>query len=249
MIRLLTEPILPKISSGSSFVGIKLTATLAAYQTKYSFFTVWIQWKNDLPTAWIAKLDETIFLVAEATAEFTELRNFFAAIGFESIQAEASVIRRLGYPVREVYSILRREQEGNLPASLSPPPNLRLVYDILFSEVNDALHQTPFDAWYVDLSHRIRHGTALVTLVEQAAVAVASHIVGDCAVISGVATLPDRRGRGLASAALEDAIRKCGVRNIFAAAKEETIPFYLNNRFAQVGELAIHYANEGIKSC
>lgn len=248
MIALFTGQTLPEIPCGSSFVGLKIAATLAAYQTGYSFFMVWVQWQDNAPTAWIAKLEQTVFLAAEDTADFEEIRNFFAAIEFDSLQAEASAMRRLSYAPYHRYPILLREEPMGVGGAYTALP-LRPIYDILFAEENDALHQAPFDAWYVDLSHRIRHQTAIAVMEQQAAVAVASHIVRDAAVISGVATLPAERGKGLATRALERLIGQTNVRNFFVSSRPEALSFYQKNKFVPVGEFAIYYTNEGLELC
>ena len=62
----------------------------------------------------------------------------------------------------------------------------------------------PFEGWYVDVSHRLRHGYCRIAAVEEDNRAVATAMTtAECtggAVIGAVATLPEKRGHGHASA-------------------------------------------------
>ena len=54
------------------------------------------------------------------------------------------------------------------------------------------------DAFYLDMSHRIRHGVSRAVLLERSALVI-QHCANGEALLSAVATDPDCRGRGSAS--------------------------------------------------
>ncbi len=88
-----------------------------------------------------------------------------------------------------------------------PPPSddlwelsPRELYPILQAAFGDAA--PPFDGWYVDISHRLRHGLCHVAAIRHNDQPVsAAMTVAECehtAVIGGVCTLPEYRRQGLA---------------------------------------------------
>lgn len=96
------------------------------------------------------------------------------------------------------------------PVASSRPGTVSLpeVY-ALYRDCFSAL--PPFEAWYVDVSHRVRHGAGRVVGIENnrrvvsAAMTVAEF--SGAAVIGPVATAPERRGEGLATDCLQALLR------------------------------------------
>lgn len=91
--------------------------------------------------------------------------------------------------------------EGEIP-SVEPAeaPSLRQAYALLRQVFGDTM--PPFDTWYVDMSHRLRHGCgqmAGITVGDTlAAVAMTTAESPAAGLIGGVATHPDHRGQGYA---------------------------------------------------
>lgn len=101
----------------------------------------------------------------------------------------------------------------------------------------------PFDSWYVDLSHRIRHGYGHITTYQQngrcisCAVTVAE--APDAAVIGGVCTHPDYRGQGLASRCVQAILQEKDLSNrrvYLTVENKELIPFYKHQGFEIAGK-------------
>lgn len=86
------------------------------------------------------------------------------------------------------------------PADLTSSP--REIYPILQTGFGETL--PAFDAWYADVSHRMRHGVCRAAVVREMGRPVACAMTvaqaRDGAVLGAVATLPDYRSRGYASA-------------------------------------------------
>ncbi len=235
----------PFLPCAESFVGVKILSTLAAYGTDYPFFTVWVQIQEGCPTALLAKMEETVFLVAEPSADYAELAAFLQAIGFHFLQAESTLLQALGFAPTTTYCVVTRTGQGINQSHTQPPP-LALVYEILTAETLPHLQLGDVTAWYTDISHRLRHGTACVAIKENSAVAVCSHITDNAAVISGVATIPAARGRGIGKAVLLECISRLGGRNIFAACEKSLLPFYRSCGFSECGTVA-QYQNINIE--
>ncbi|MDD2956311.1 MAG: GNAT family N-acetyltransferase [Oscillospiraceae bacterium] len=80
-------------------------------------------------------------------------------------------------------------------------PRLEEVFSVL-SRVFEELRDMPFDMWYTTVSHKVRHGLALVAGEEVDGVLAATAGIynqnSGIAVLGAVATLPEYRGRGCA---------------------------------------------------
>ena len=92
-----------------------------------------------------------------------------------------------------------------VPMARSPlavPLTPREYWEVIAPVFADTL--PPFDAWYTDVSHRVRHGVCRLLGIKADGGPVAAAMTtaedGDRWVIGAVATLPDYRGRGYAAA-------------------------------------------------
>ncbi len=101
--------------------------------------------------------------------------------------------------------------------------SLREVYPLLSSAFDEL---PPFDGWYVDTSHRVRHGCCHIASVKKdgqlisIAMTVAETKVA--ALIGGVTTLPHYRGQGAASRCINDLIATLPQNTILIAPNNES---------------------------
>lgn len=99
-------------------------------------------------------------------------------------------------------AILRLPPELALPPQAElPQPPLQEVFPLL-CRVFEEMRGVPFDLWYAGVSHKLRHGLAVVAgrradgiLVSTAGIYNANRSIE---VLGAVATLPEYRGRGFA---------------------------------------------------
>ncbi len=116
----------------------------------------------------------------------------------------------------------------NIIEGISSPP-LGKVYDLLSS----VFHTYPsFDGWYVDVSHRIRHGCCHIACVVQndtvvsCAMSVAE--TADVALIGGVATQIAYRHRGMAKQCITRLIASLPQSTLFIAPNSDEMAGYYN---------------------
>lgn len=240
MIKLLEKDKLPSVNFTDGFSMTKIKANLWSYGNKYPFLNVWQQTVDDTVTALISKFEDTLVLVANSSADLFEIKEFTEVIGYKSLQGEPWILKEMNLPFKE-YEILMKKGQGD--EGLLSIPKIEKIYKILYSEENEGIKPTEFEGFYVDLSHRIRHGTAAALNLENSAVCLASHITSKHAVISGVFTLKNEREKGKGSKALDALVKALGERDIFVAAEDKVSPFYLKNGFTPCGKNAI-YENE-----
>ncbi len=120
-----------------------------------------------------------------------------------SLAADATIARSLASAMHLPLT-LRAVMRLQVPITPPVPPpeevSPREVYPLLQTAFGDTA--PPFDGWYVDISHRIRHGLCHIAAIRRENQPVsAAMTVAECthtAVIGGVATHPDHRRQGLA---------------------------------------------------
>ncbi len=114
-----------------------------------------------------------------------------------------------------------------LNAPLQPPqititePSPRLVYPLLSAVFGDTM--PPFEDWYVDVSHRVRHGYCTVAAVERnGAVASSAMTVAeapDAVVIGAVATAENARKQGFAAECIRYLAQKHADKTVLISPK------------------------------
>ena len=203
-----------------------------AQQTIYGFapgvFELWLQ-REDAGGRLCAGISRfagvlTVCAVSDiAERELDELREFVCRIGGDRLEAQESLLCRLGIAgngllVFQSGQIMRVSPQTVPPST--PPQGLTAcatrtltpVYQLLCAADGHFAHNTRFDAWLADFSHRCRHGLSeCYVLTDGEQVFSTLNIAffnGHTAIVGGVATHPDHRGQGLARALLS---HLCGV--------------------------------------
>lgn len=262
MLRLLTEtdrPAFDAFAREYPLDTVRIAALLAAYGSVFPFFETWMS--EDRLCA-VARLDAAGFLAAAPGADPDELAAFFRfGPGFASLTGPVPAVEAVAAALDVPQGCLRRFERlrfEHFPPSLQAEPlpagpmpaerpvcgafPLREVYAVL-TEIGET-GGIAFDAWYADMSHRLRHGCARAYTagpgkpVSACLVAAESAAAG---LIAGVATLPDFRNRGYASSlvlrAAED-LRAAGKCTVLECT-QSLLPFYQKLGFAPAGQTAV----------
>ena len=161
MIRYVTGETLPallKFCRGDPF-GCKIASLARAYGLETPFAGFWLQTEENTITAALSRLEDAAVLFAPGQADWEEWESFLSTLGVSAVQCRAElplfadwergqgIIMKLCAPLRA-----EREEE----------PALADVYHLLASCDGPGFHPPPFDQFYVDMSHRVRHKTARV---------------------------------------------------------------------------------------
>ncbi len=111
-----------------------------------------------------------------------------------------------------------RLNKGSATVKQLPVPSLRLVYDLLKRVF---VEYTPFDSWYVDVSHRIRHGCCRISTIQRHDLPVACAMTvaetESAVIIGGVATDATHRGQGLAQECIDALLAAIPQETVFIA--------------------------------
>lgn len=245
MIRLVTAgtlPLLGKFCRNTPF-GCKIAGTAEAYGTELPFARFWLQYAGEKPVAAVSALDGAVVLDAGEAADFAELADFLRAAGCKSLLCDGRVVRLLGFSPDRAGKVLRHDRSARISVprnGVEENPNIREVHALLC-----ACEMSPpdFEPFYLDLSHRIRHGVALCVGVRResrlVACAVAQAKTGRMAVISAVAAHPAFRRRGLGTLAVRALLARLPQPEVFLLrAQRENEVFYRSLRFLPCGAWA-----------
>lgn len=188
MIRLAEDLAVLAAPCGSSPFGCQIWSKAQAYGFHQPFAQFW----TDGQAAY-GKTDGSVCIAGEIT-DADEARAFLNAIGVNEIVCSAENAERLGLTITEsgvvLQKVLQKEAVPN-PEEISP----REIYIVL--KANNMAGE--FEPFYLDLSHRMRHGTVRCAGVAEdgKTVAVAAAVLGESAsLISAVAVLPEFHRKG-----------------------------------------------------
>ncbi|HEX2938701.1 MAG TPA: GNAT family N-acetyltransferase [Ruminiclostridium sp.] len=189
-------------------LNVRVSALLKAYGVNHNFFNLWLQGETTL----LARLEESFFLYSYSNTDYDEIA-FFLKFNpyFKRLIGKADVVEAVAglidLPIhRKKYDFLEFSGQNaemkacKLDYESDLKPNLKHVYEIMkraqFS-IGD------FVPWYADISYRIRHGCARAFLIRVDEIPVTACLVSAessyAGLLSGIATLPEYRSRGLAS--------------------------------------------------
>jgi len=181
---------------------VKIKALMCAYGCSYSFLCFWFQkTESGQKTAAICRFESSIIICVTNDANFEEILQFVKVISYGEIFCTRYLCTVLNLDVKYYCDELRFV--GN-SVCLDTTKNIgfKEVYDVLESGSDGQIELPSYDDWYVDFSHRLRHGCARICSVGGYSVAVTAYETDKEAIISGVATIPKFRGLGHAKAAV-----------------------------------------------
>lgn len=180
--------------------SIRILSLLNAYGAKYEFAQFYRQVnENGNTTAIISSLDKDITVSFNIEcADSEELVQFIFVIGYASVLCDERLHVDTSF---ESGVVMKTNRKIEIPCDYNEIDEYPYLFDLYnFSDYDG----NSFDAWYVDISHRIRHGAAkAVTLNiddEIVSSAILSSIYKGDAVIAAVKTNPKYRKKGYGSA-------------------------------------------------
>lgn len=166
----------------------KIRALLLAYGTDYDFCRFFRQGE-----VFMAALDGA-FVICGESADPEELAYLLNMNGFVSVFCSEETGDMLSrFLDAELHTAcLMRYQGGVAAARYEETSELSRVYDILREGFD-----IEFEPWYLDMSHRVRHGISRCFIIGDSAAAVVQHDLNGDALISQVAVRQDMRGKSL----------------------------------------------------
>lgn len=228
MITRLTSPKQLELLPKRGIEAQKIRSLLKAYGIKYDFCRFFCQGGD----TFIAALDNNFVLCNGLAADYEELSEFFAANGFNEIfcaqNAALELKRYIKLFVRQVN--LMKFRGAAVQSDFDHEPVLDEVYAVL-----ETAFDFEYEPWYLDMSHRIRHGISRCCSLDGSAVLVVQHNLNGEALLSQAAVLPERRGAGLAKRLIGAVCFELMPSDIYVICEDSLIAFYQHCGFELVG--------------
>lgn len=239
MIELLDETFCPEVYGKKDIFSVKIFSLFRAYGTKYPFIRFYAQKNNIEVTAVICILDNDITVsYIQNKADIEELTEFVNVMGFSTLLCDDDFVLAREYDSGIVMS---SERKTEIACDYTDVDEYPYLFD-LFNFVDYG--NVDFESWYVDISHRIRHGCAkAVTLNVDSEIissAIFSSIYENDAILTAVQTKPEFRKSGYASALVSAMCCDVTGTVFLMREKDKNESFYKKLLFDNIGKWRIY---------
>lgn len=220
----------------------RITALFRTYGAEFDFALFWVQNTDGIPTAAISRTDGNMTVCATENADFEELMYFVNAVGFQSLTCSCECMEKLGFEPSDTSFTVKFKGNADVPDIETVRDfDKRKIYDLLCScgfELGD------YGAFLSDVCARLNKGTASFSAVEKNGSLCACAFAlfeGEKSVLLGaVATSPEARGRGYASAIVSKIAIEKSDKDVFLFCRNDSLAdFYGKIGFEVVGKWAI----------
>ncbi len=207
----------------------KIRALYKAYGSGYDFCRFYRQ-----EGSFISVLDGSCVLCTDGSTDLEELADFFCMTGYTDVFCPCSVGERLAGVLSAqscAVNLMRFGGSLNCVAEFDSSPSLDLVYSIISEGFDIA-----FEPWYLDMSHRVRHGVTQCCVSGDSAALVVQHNIHGEAMISQVACRKNARGKGIATELVAAVSAWLSPSEVYVICEDKLLPFYERCGFIPVGK-------------
>lgn len=234
---------LRKLICENNIYACKIACLFESYGLKYDFAEFWVQYENNMPVTAISKFYGDMTVFATDKTDYDELKEFLLITGFSSVLSEREI-----FP--ESYSgIVMEKFSANQDITVDVASDLNEVYRLLKSCESDTFEVPCYEDFILDMSHKIRHGTALCVGVHENGKLVSTAMTvaqsKNCGIIGAVATDKNYRHSGYGGICVNALCSLLNDRKIFIMRNEfENEHFYISLGFKNKGKF---YIKRGMK--
>ena len=238
MIKLLNENTpFPLFDDG--VFSLRQRAFFNSYGTNAAFFQSWIQTdENKTVTAVITSLSGDVTLALCENADFEEINEFLAVIGFSSVFLNREYSKCFPSGKKQNGIIMKLEKKLPKTDIEFKEPDFRSVFNLLFNDEN-----VSFSDWFTDVTLRIRRGTAYAdTFIldgKTVACAFCQATDGKSALIGSVKTDEKYRNKGIGTllvTRLSSYLQNKGLKVYLCREENKNKDFYSQIGFKNCGE-------------
>lgn len=211
--------------------GCKIAALAAAYGFEKSFVCFWLDAKNKV----VFCQTDGDMIISGTVLDREETEAFLRAAGPTGILCAVKNAETLALPITQSGDILKKQLPQGSATKFDPAAvNIRDMYNLL--EENGMVDE--FEPFYLDLSHKLRHGTAMAFIQRTektlAGCAVVSAISEDAAILSAVAVKEEFRRQGIGTALIRQAEAALPGKTMYVfREKEKNREFYRQLGYAK----------------
>lgn len=232
MIRLLSDSecnVLDLLDSADPF-AIRIKSLYGAYGADCGFIFFYILEQEAKTKAVLCRMGSKVTASAIDEFDTDELYEFCRFFGceLETAKKQDNIYRDIN---RNEHGIIICF-DGTRKSEIGNEISIREAYDLLTDADSPAIDMPPFDDFYVDMSHRIRHGRGKIYGKRNGntalAAAVISDITDEASVLSGITVKKEYRGHGLGQSLMLYTLSQenAANRKVYLLCKEDTLGFY-----------------------
>lgn len=206
----------------------KIKALAASYGVKYDFCRFYVAGSSVL----CGLNGDSILYGCDDPDELAEFFDFagFSQI-FCSLNAGNELTERLDCRREDIN--LMRFIGGGATCELERETPLGELYEILKTGFD-----IEFEPWYLDISHRIRHGVARTRRLGDSALVI-QHEIGGAALLSQIATLPESRRKGNAARLISAVCAELYPSAVYILCGDKLLGFYEHVGFEKERKLTV----------
>ncbi len=229
-----------RLRLAEDYYSLKTIAALRAYGTDYDFCRFYSSGGGNILLYNSSAVLSGEMTDPEETADFIKINSPDSA---ECPPPAAALLAEKG-SLADEYEFKRRLLFKLIPQRDFDDERFKGIADVpvsldrMYSVLKSCFGDFPYDLWYADMSHRIRHKVSRAFMCGDGACAAMDFCIGKKAYISAVGTLPEERGKGLGSGLLKRiaAELEAGGAEGFLWCFEDLEGFYSHIGFRQTGE-------------
>lgn len=208
----------------------KIRALMVSYGLKYDFCRFYVG-EFRAGCAFLGGLNGSFVLSEIGECDHGELAEFLSFSGFSEIFCSESAGEGLSelLPCHlQKVNAMRFDGIG-VPCNVLTEPSLDNVYTILKTAFD-----IEYEPWYLDMSHRVRHGVTAFRMLEGSVLAIQHDINGE-ALLSQIATIPEMRGKGNARRLISAVCAELSDSRVYVICEDVLLDFYNKLGFRRVG--------------
>lgn len=218
--------------------SVRILSLLKSYGCKYNFATFYRQIIDGEITAIFSKLDNDITISLGENYDNEEIVDFLCITGYSSVLTSADFFLNPRYEEGFVMKCNTKHELAPMNVCVDEYPKLMELFNFVDYDKQD------FKAWYVDISHRIRHKTAKAyTLnVDEQIVSsgILSSIIDDYSILTAVRTENEFRKMGYASFLVKSICNDTNGTVYIMRDENKNEKFYNNCGFENIGKWRIY---------
>lgn len=215
-----------------SIYSCRIMCLAESYGLKFDFVQFWLQYdENNSVTSAISKYDNAVTVQTSENSDIPELTKFLEIIGFGSILSDINFFSNRKVTDGIVMELVNPQRKDVSNAEVIINPDLNEIYKLLTECQSEKFIVPKYEDFLLDISHKIRHNTALCVAVRNSGKLISSAMTvaqsKNTAVIGAVATVPQFRKCGFGGIAVMSLAEMLENRKIFIMRnKDENENFY-----------------------
>ncbi len=230
------QTVLSTLVSQDNIYACRIACLLKSYGIGYPFLSFYIQTdENGNAVSAVSEYYSDMTVMLTQDSDIAELVQFLEMRGFSSVLSEKKLFPELPCEEGVVMRLENRERLLNarchdkLILNIQPDPGK--IWRLLKSCEDESFHVPEYEDFLPDMSHKIRHGTALCASAEYQSRTVGTAMTvaqsESCAVIGAVCASKELQRTGIGSFCMRELCCRLGGRTIYIMrSRDENEGFY-----------------------